>query len=99
MYCDSAFCFRKAVKYPDNAKEVLKAYVERLWRPDARPLDLISADEEIEGAVVPICISREQIIETTIEEMINAVERDFESFDSRLPIDVSFCLEGKFIFI
>lgn len=80
---------------PDAVK-VLQAYREAAWRPDARPLDLTSTLEVIEGATVPIMISRSNIVSSTVDEIIDADQhRVTECLDTRVPLEVSFRLEGR----
>jgi len=54
-----------------NARDVLRGYMRRLTlnTPYARPLDSTSADVLITGRAVPLCVSRDEILETTIAEM------------------------------
>jgi hypothetical protein len=76
--------------------KVLQAYREAAWRPDARPLDLTSTLEVIEGATVPIMISRSNIVSSTVDEIIDADQhRVTECLDTRVPLEVSFRLEGR----
>lgn len=92
---DNFSLFSVFAKTPKNTQAILRTYVTRLARPDARPQDIIYLNETIEGEVVPICISREKIVESTIEELIDACdERTVEALDTRLPLDVTFKLEG-----
>ena len=93
----SSLCFRVSARCsrPDAVK-VLHAYREAVWRLDARPLDLASTLEVIEGATVPIMVSRSNIVISTIDEILDADQhRTTECLDTRVPLEVSFRLEGS----
>ena len=78
--------------------DILKTYMSRLWRVDARSLNLVSEDSSVDGLTVPICVTRDDIISSTVEEIIDALEvRAVEAMDVRLPLEVTFKSEGMTI--
>ena len=88
------------VSFQSSMPEVIvKAYVSCLKRADARPLDLESATRMITGATTPIHICRTQLLKTGIEELEDAMTRDYENFDTRIPLEVNFSMESEFISI
>ena len=88
------------VSFQSSMPEIIvKAYVSRLKRADARPLDLESATRMITGATTPIHICRTQLLKTGIEELEDAMTRDYETFDTRIPLEVNFSMESEFISI
>ena len=78
---------------------IVKAYVSCLKRADARPLDLELATRMITGATTPIHICQTQLLKTGIEELEDAMTRDYENFDTRIPLEVNFSVESEFISI
>lgn len=78
-----------------TTSKIIKAYIERLKRPDARPLDLSSETQLIEGLTCPIHVSRDDILSTGMEELGEALGREWEPFDTRLPLEVNFRMESR----
>ena len=71
------------------------AYVNRLRRKDARPLDLTTREDTIEGEVVTITVSRYDLINTAREEIFECIDSSTEPLDMRLPLHVVFYQECK----
>lgn len=76
---------------------VLKAFVNRLIssRPDGRPLDITDPTTHLQGMTSPISVDREDILSSTFYELMSADGRDYDPFDVRLPLEVSFYGEGQ----
>lgn len=92
--------FVRTASKTDDVRAIIKAYCTRLWRKDARPLDLdATGSDTISGKVVPLCISRHEIVSSTVFELNDALEREAEGMDTRLPLEITFRLEGKCIFV
>ena len=76
--------------------DIIRTYVQRLKRSDARTLDLSSRSATITGKTVPIHISRNAILQTGVEELKEAEHREYdEKLDTRLPLQVNFRMESK----
>ena len=80
-----------------SAKSVLDAFQKRLMkgRPDARLLDIADEGSYNGGEVFPVSVDRDDLLHTAFYEVLGAEQRSFDCLDIRLPLEVSFCGEGK----
>lgn len=57
-------------------------------------MDLVTTSDTVEGATNVLCISRMNIINSAVEELNEALQDTNTPFDTRLPLDVNFHMEG-----
>lgn len=51
-------------------------------------------EEVLNGEVFPLCVSRSNLFESASQDLIDAGTRSCDVLDTRLPVVVSFSMEG-----
>ena len=79
---------------------ILQAFQERLMegRPDGRLLDIKDQSMYHGGAVFPIAVDRDDLMNTAFYEVLCADQREYDHLDIRLQVEVSFFGEGKYLY-
>ena len=73
-------------------------------RPDGRLLDIKDQSMYHGGAVFPIAVDRDDLMNTAFYEVLCADQREYDNIgeydniDIRLPVEVSFFGEGKYLY-
>lgn len=67
-------------------------------RPDGRLLDIKDQSMYHGGAVFPIAVDRDDLMNTAFYEVLCADQREYDNLDIRLPVEVSFFGEGKYMY-